>query len=112
MWRAQAIANKRRRNNVGVDEIAHVIHRMVDVMQPIAVQPRAVIAPTRPITMEDFMRHKPSKFKGKSIPNEADAWLRECEKIYRVIECTNAQKPSFVTFLLMVDAKYWWVGML
>jgi len=60
MWRAQAVANRRRRNTVGVYDIAHAIHRMVDVMQPIAAQPRAVVAPTHPVTMEDFMRHKPT----------------------------------------------------
>jgi len=65
----------------------------------------------RPVTMEDFMRHKPSKFSGKSTPDETDAWLRECEKVYRVIDCTDAQKLSFVIFLLVVDAEYWWVGM-
>jgi len=52
MSRAQAMANKRRRNNARADEIAHAIHRMVDVMQPIATQPRAVVAPTCHVTME------------------------------------------------------------
>ncbi|XP_027905848.1 uncharacterized protein LOC114165410 [Vigna unguiculata] len=100
MWRAQAIVNRRGRNNVEADE-----------MQPIAAQPRAVVAPTRLVTMEDFKRHKPSKFTGKSTLDEADASLRECEKICRVIECTDAQKLPFVTFLLVADVEYWWVGM-
>jgi len=73
MWRAQAMANKRRRNNVGADDIAQAIHRLVDAMQPIAAQPRAVVAPVRLVTMEDFIRHKPSKFTGKSTPDEADS---------------------------------------
>ena len=90
MWHAQALANRRRRDNTGADEIAHVIHRMVDAMQPNAVQPRARVAPTRPVTMEDFMRHRPAKFTGKATPDEADAWLRKCEKICRVIGCTDA----------------------
>jgi len=101
MWRAQAMGNRRRRNNAGADEIAHAIHRMVDAMQPIAAQPRVVVAPTRPVTMEDFCRHKPSKFMGKSTPDEADAWLKKCEKICRVIECTDAQK-------LTLSHCYWW----
>jgi len=105
------MANKRRRNTAGADDIAQAIHRMVDAMHPIAGQPRVVVAPTRPMTMEDFMRHKPSKFTGKITPDEGDAWLRECEKIYRVIDCTDAQKLSCVTFLLVADAEYWWVGM-
>jgi len=100
------MANRRRRNNVGANEIAQAIHRMVDTMQPIAVQPRAVVAPTCPVTMEDFMRHKPSKFTGKSTPDEVDAWLKECEKICRVIDCIDVQKLTFVTFLLVADAEY------
>ena len=81
MWRAQALANRRRRDNTGADEIAHAIHRMVDAMQPNAAQSKARVALTRVVTMEDFMRHMPTKFTGKTTPDEADAWLRECEKI-------------------------------
>ena len=84
------MANRRHRNNAGADEIANVIHRMVDAMQPVVAQPWAMIPPTRPVTMKDFMRHRPTKFAGKSIPDEADAWLRECENICRVIDCTYA----------------------
>jgi len=42
MWRIQAMANRRRRNDVGADEIVQAIHRMVDVMQPVAAQPRTL----------------------------------------------------------------------
>jgi len=75
MWHARAMANRRRRNNVGADEIANAIHRMVDAIQPIAAQPRAMISPTRSVTMEDFMRHMPTKFTSKTTPNEVNAWL-------------------------------------
>jgi len=111
MWRAQAMANRRRRNNAGADEIVNAIHRMVDVMQPVAALPRAMIPPIRPVTMEDFMPHKSAKFTGKATSDEADAWLRECEKIFRVIEWTEAQKLTFATFLLVTEAEYWWMGM-
>jgi len=107
MWHAQVMANRRRRNNVGANEIAHAIHQM----QPIAAPPRAMVASAQPVTMEDFMRRKPPKFTGKATPDEVDAWLRVCEKICRVIKCIDAQKLTFVTFLLVVDAEYWWVGM-
>jgi len=43
--------------------------------------------------------------------NEQDAWLRECGKIYRVIECSDSHKLSFITFLLVADAEYWCQGM-
>jgi len=58
MWRAQAMAKRRRRNAVGADEIAQAIHRMVDAMHPIAAQPRVVVAPVRPVTRKDCMRHR------------------------------------------------------
>jgi len=63
------MANRRRRNTAGADDIAQAIHRMVDAMQPIAVPPRAVVAPTRPVAMEDFMKHRPAKFSGKATPD-------------------------------------------
>jgi len=50
-----------------------------------------MVPPTRAVTMEDVLKHKSSKFSGKATPNEADAWLRECEKIFRVLACTEAQ---------------------
>ena len=106
MWRAQALANRRRRDNTEADEIAHAIHRMVDAMQPNAAQPRARVVPTRPVTMEDFMRHRSAKFTNKATPDEANAWLRECENICRAIGCTDAQKLTFVTFLLVADTEY------
>ena len=89
MWRARAMANRRRRNTAGADDIAQAIHRMVDAMQPIAAPPRAVVAPTRQVSMEDFMKHRSAKFYGKATPDEADAWMRECEKICRVLGCTD-----------------------
>jgi len=111
MWRAQAMTNRRRRNTAGADKIANAIHRMVDAMQPVAAPPRAMIPLVRPVTMEDFMRHKPAKFTGKATADEADAWLRECEKIFRVIECSEVQKLNFATFLLVSEAEYWWMSM-
>jgi len=107
----QAMANRRRRNTAGADDIAQAIHRMVDTMQPIAALPKAVVAPTRPVSMEDFMKHRPTKFSGKATLDEADAWMWECEKICRVLECMDEQKLLFVTFLLVADAKHWWQGM-
>ena len=111
MWRAQALAIRRRRDNTGADEIAHAIHRMVNAMQPNAAQSRTRVVPTRVVTMEDFMRHMPSNFTGKATPDEADAWLKEREKICRAIGCTDTQKLTFVTFLLVADVEYWWMGM-
>jgi len=56
---------------------------------PVATQPRAAIAPVRVPTVEDFLRHKPAEFTGKASPDEAEAWLRTCEKIFTVMSCAD-----------------------
>jgi len=112
MWRIQAMAANRRRRSGGADDIAEAIHRMVDAMQPpVAAQPRTATAPVRVPTMKDFLRHKPAEFTGKASPDEVDAWLRKCEKIFRVMNCEDEQKLLFATYLLNEDAEYWWSGM-
>ncbi|XP_027905878.1 uncharacterized protein LOC114165456 [Vigna unguiculata] len=52
------------------------------------------------------MCHKPAKFTREATPDEADAWLRECKKIFRVIECTEDQKLNFATFLLVYVERF------
>jgi len=105
------MANRSRRNS-GADDIVEAIHRMVDAMQtPVGAQPRATIAPVRVPTVEDFLRHKPTKFTSKASPDEAEAWLRKCEKIFTVMSCADEQKLLFATYLLNGDAEYLWAGM-
>jgi len=112
MWRIQAMTANRRRRSGGVDDIAEAIHWMVDAMQPpVAAQPRTVVAPVRVPTVEDFLRHQPAEFIGKASPDEADAWLRKCEKIFKVMNCEDEQKLLFAAYLLNGDAEYWWAGM-
>jgi len=82
--------HRRRRNSNGADEIAEAIHRMVDAMQnSIPAQPRVAITPVRVPTVEDFSRHKPTEFTGGTTPDEVDAWLRKCEKIFGVMNCAD-----------------------
>jgi len=104
-------ANRRRRGS-GADDITWAIHRMVDAMQtPVVAQPRTTIALVRVPTVEDFLRHKPEEFTGKASPDEADAWLRKCEKIFKVMNCEDEQKLLFATYQLNEDVEYWWAGM-
>ena len=84
-WEMAGGRGRRISANNSADEIAHAIHRLVDAMQP-----QQVVLPQpapRPVSMDDFMRHKPAKFNGKATPDDADAWIRECEKIFRVLGC-------------------------
>ena len=95
--------------NNSVGEIAHAIHRLVDAMRP-----QQVVLPQPapwPVNMDDFMRHKPAKFNCMATLDDADAWIRECEKIFHVLPYSDEQKLAYATFLLVSDAEYWWVGM-
>jgi len=47
----------------------------------------------------------------KSSLDGADAWLRKCEKIFKVMNCVDEQKLMFATYLLNDDVEYWWAGM-
>jgi len=50
-----------------------------------------MILPPWAITMEDVLKHKPSKFSNKATLDEVDVWQNEWEKIFRVLACTKAQ---------------------
>ena len=60
--------------------------------------------------MEDILRHKQAEFTGKASADEADAWLCKCEKIFKVMNCTDEHKLLFATYLLNNDVEYWWAG--
>ena len=54
------------------------------------------------------MTHLPSR--GGYDLEGVEAWLREIEKIFRVMECQDQQKVLFATDILVDEAKYWWEG--
>jgi len=87
-----------------VDEMAQAIQQLVNAMQH--QQPQVVDAPVQHNDMNEFMCHKPPKFNSKATPNEADAWIQENEKIFRVLGCTDAQKLEYATFLLNGEVEY------
>eukprot|EP00256_Glycine_max_P067144 XP_025981739.1 uncharacterized protein LOC102669650 [Glycine max] len=58
--------------------------------------------------LDRFQRNNPPTFKGGYDPEGAEAWLREIEKIFRVMECQDHQKVLFATHMLADEAEYWW----
>ena len=59
--------------------------------------------------LETFQRNHPPTFKGGHEPDEAQSWLKEIERIFRLMECTDAQKIRFGTHMLASEADDWWV---
>ncbi|XP_028216617.1 uncharacterized protein LOC114398639 [Glycine soja] len=58
--------------------------------------------------LDRFQRNNPPTFKGGYDPEGAEAWLREIEKIFRVMECQDHQKVLFATHMLANEVEYWW----
>ena len=57
-----------------------------------------------------FGRPSQPSFYGHYDPIAAERWIMELEKIFEVLESINAQKVTFVTYMLEVEAKHWWRG--
>ena len=45
--------------------------------------------------LETFLRNHPPTFKGRYNPDGAQTWLKEVERIFRVMQCTDAQMVRF-----------------
>ena len=58
--------------------------------------------------LEEFRRNKPPQFSGGYNPEKAELWIREIEKIFRVMNCTEKQKVNYAVFMLIGEAEYWW----
>ncbi|XP_028223450.1 uncharacterized protein LOC114404930 [Glycine soja] len=58
--------------------------------------------------LDRFHRNNPPTFKRGYDPEGAEAWLRDFEKIFRVMECQDHQKVMFSTHMLADEAEYWW----
>src|ERR1051325_3589541 len=57
-----------------------------------------------------FQKNNPPTFKGEHAPEEAQEWLKAIEKIFRVMNCTDAQKVHFGTHMLVKEAEDWWIN--
>ncbi|XP_058758173.1 uncharacterized protein LOC131631395 [Vicia villosa] len=55
-----------------------------------------------------FQRNNPPVFEGEHEPDKAQAWLKAIEKIFRVMNCTDAQRVQFGTHMLEKEAEDWW----
>ena len=54
--------------------------------------------------LETFMRNHPPTFKGRYDPDGAQSWLKEVERIFRVMQCEDAHKVRFGTHMLAEEA--------
>ena len=58
--------------------------------------------------MVEFRRNKPPQFSRGYKPEKVELWVREIEKIFQVIDCTDKQKVNYTVSILIGEAEYWW----
>ncbi|XP_006601589.1 uncharacterized protein [Glycine max] len=58
--------------------------------------------------LDRFQRNNPPAFNGGYNLDGAQNWIREIEKIFRVMACPKGQKVTFGTYTLVGKAEYWW----
>ena len=58
----------------------------------------------------NFQRNNPPLFKGTHDPEGAQKWLKEIERIFRVIDCAEDLKVRYGTHMLAEEADDWWVA--
>jgi len=56
--------------------------------------------------LDRFHMNDPPTFKGGYDPEGVEAWLREIDKIFWVMECQDKKKVLFATHMLTDEAKY------
>ncbi|XP_047168298.1 uncharacterized protein LOC124837060 [Vigna umbellata] len=66
--------------------------------------------PTAEWSLESFLQHHPAKFSGKFLPDEADQWLRDMERIYNAKRCPDDNRLAFTEYLLTGEASHWWAS--
>src|ERR1044072_6366264 len=58
----------------------------------------------------NFQRNNPPLFNGTHDPEGAQKWLKEIERIFRVIDCAEGLKVRYGTHMLAEEADDWWVA--
>ncbi|XP_052725433.1 uncharacterized protein LOC128194284 [Vigna angularis] len=61
-------------------------------------------------SLESFLQHRPSKFSGKCLPDEADQWLRDMERIFNAKRCPDENRLAYTEYLLTGEASHWWAS--
>jgi len=83
------------------------------VAQAVGQQPNANVGANAEVKMlETFLRNHPPTFKGRYDPDGAQTWLKEIERIFRVMQCNEVQRVHFGTHMLAEEADDWWVSIL
>jgi hypothetical protein len=67
------------------------------------------VGATNPMSaLEKFRKLDPPSFKGSKDPLEADNWLKELDRLFKVMNVRDEQRVTLAVFMLKGDALEWW----
>ena len=61
-------------------------------------------------SLEDFLKHHPTKFYGKTSLDAANQWLKDLEGIHDAKMCPIENRLVFFVYMLTGEAKHWWIN--
>ncbi|KAF1882477.1 hypothetical protein Lal_00039125 [Lupinus albus] len=64
--------------------------------------------PTEYRGLDEFCKRNPSQFHGGFAPDAALEWIQGMERIFRAMNCSEAQKLAYATYMLVTEAENWW----
>jgi len=70
-------------------------------------EPRPIV---REWSMEDFLKHHPTKFNWKTSPDAADQWLKDLERIFDAKMCPAENRLTFTVYMLNGEVEHWWTS--
>ena len=74
------------------------------------MQAMAQAVQNQPNVGAEFRNNKPPIFKGRYDPDGAQIWLKEIERIFRVMDCNEELKVRLGTHMLREEADDWWIS--
>ena len=60
--------------------------------------------------LRQFQILSPKSFRGAMNPVVAEEWVRELEKMFKILKCTDQQKVELAVYMLEGEADDWWNG--
>ncbi|KAJ8619853.1 hypothetical protein MRB53_028382 [Persea americana] len=91
--------------NNGSSELEDVRRTLRDVASVITAQNGAR---QEPDLYKKFKGYDPPSFSGTTDPIVAETWLREIEKVFKVMKCVEADKVRLATYKIKGTAEHWW----
>ncbi|KAF1870700.1 hypothetical protein Lal_00026312 [Lupinus albus] len=69
------------------------------------------LVPPRPSEyrgLDEFCRRNPSQFHGGFAHDAVIEWIQWVERIFRAMNCSEAQKLAYASYMLVTEAENWW----